>query len=114
MTTRRMVIGACKAAGLMLVLAALANSAHAGAGPPTPIGRRPSDCCLPQVPEIDPGSALGAFALLSRRPDGRGRPTPREMTEEPPCPSPFGVFEGGSDFRLAVNDDPRPGTSRPV
>ena len=45
--------GALKAAGLALVLAALCGTAEAGAGPP------------PSVPEIDPGSILSAFTLLS-------------------------------------------------
>jgi len=44
---------ALKAAGLALVMAALCGTAEAGAGPPNP------------VPEIDPGSILSAFTLLS-------------------------------------------------
>ncbi len=48
-----LVRGACRAAGLALVLAALCGTAEAGAGPPK------------SVPEIDPGSILSAFTLLS-------------------------------------------------
>ena len=54
MTMRRSLVGICKVSGLMLILASLCNTAMAGAGPPpTP------------TPEIDPGSILGALALLS-------------------------------------------------
>jgi hypothetical protein len=53
MTIRPLMIAALKGLGLMLVLTAMAS--HANAGPPPP----------PSVPEVDPGSILGALTLLS-------------------------------------------------
>ena len=57
MSTRFMSVlvrGTWKAAGLALMVAALNNSAFAGAGPPP---------CM--VPEIDPSSVLSAVTLLT-------------------------------------------------
>lgn len=50
--TRRAAKLARKAFGLMLMLALVAKTAEAGAGPP------------PAAPEIDPGSLLSAMTLL--------------------------------------------------
>ena len=56
-TFRTAIIGGVRAfACLALVLTATAGSAQASACPPRP---------TPSVPEIDPGSALSAFTLLS-------------------------------------------------
>jgi hypothetical protein len=51
--TQWLVSATRKTCGMMLVLSALVGTAYAGALPPDP------------VPEIDPSSVLGAFALLS-------------------------------------------------
>ncbi len=56
-TFRKAIIGGVRTfACLALVLTATAGVAQAGACPPHP---------KPPVPEIDPGSALSAFTLLS-------------------------------------------------
>jgi hypothetical protein len=62
MTSRRTLSAAGSAAALLLILAVPIGTARAGANPPV---WGPAPLSPQAVPEIDPGSVLGAFTLLT-------------------------------------------------